>query len=171
MNPEYRFLLKFDTGATPKLPVFPIYKDDLALEYEMETGQKFYRAKLSGKLVFLRNDYDRIISAPFDTEYFLFIEKYDGNTWLPYYTAKFMRTDCTINIDDKSVTVQPEVYDQYNAVLAGLEKEYNLITLAPEIKRVVVTQRPLLQIYVPGEDVVMFSLGDALGTRRARGKQ
>lgn len=154
MNPEYRFLLKFDTGATPKSPVFPIYKDDLALEYEMETGQKFYRAKLSGKLVFVRKDYELIMSAPFETEYFLFIEKHNGETWEPYYTAKFMRTDCTINIDNKSVTVQPEVYDQYNAVLAGLEKEYNLITLAPQIKRVVVTQRPLLQIYAPGEDVV-----------------
>ena len=40
--------------------VHPIYKDDLAKEYELETNQRFYRAKLSGKITFVRDDYDYI---------------------------------------------------------------------------------------------------------------
>ena len=57
-----------------------------------------------------------------------------GQTYNQYYKAKFMKTDCTFNDDDKLVTVQPETIDQYNDVLAGLEKEYNLIELAPQIE-------------------------------------
>ena len=40
--------------------VHPIYKDDLAKEYELETNQRFYRAQLSGKITFVRDDYDYI---------------------------------------------------------------------------------------------------------------
>ena len=46
--------------------VHPIYKDDLAKEYELETNQRFYRAKLSGKITFVRDDYDYINRQSFD---------------------------------------------------------------------------------------------------------
>lgn len=45
---------------------FPIYKDDLAKDYELETNQRFYRAKLSGKITFIRNDWQYIKLKPFD---------------------------------------------------------------------------------------------------------
>lgn len=72
-----------------------------------------------------------------------------GRTWSQYYQGKFMKTDCTFVDYDKKVTVQPDVIDEYNDVLAGLEKEYNLITLAPTIQRITINKRPLIQIYVP----------------------
>lgn len=53
----------------------PVYKDDLAKEYELETNQRFYRAKLSGKLSFIRDDYDYINNKPFDNEFLYSIEK------------------------------------------------------------------------------------------------
>ena len=65
-----------------------------------------------------------------------------------------MMTDCTVNNDDKLITVQPDTDDEYNDVLAGIEKEYNLIELAPEINFVTIRKRPLIQIYVPGDSVV-----------------
>ena len=49
--------------------VHPIYKDDLAKEYELETNQRFYRAKLSGKITFVRDDYDYINRQSFDNEF------------------------------------------------------------------------------------------------------
>lgn len=70
-----------------------------------------------------------------------------------------MKTDCTFNDDDKLVTVQPETIDQYNDVLAGLEKEYNLIELAPQIEFLTIRKRPLIQIYVPGDSIVSCFLG------------
>lgn len=160
MTPKYRFFLQIGEDGT-KQTVCPNYKDDLTLDYELETNQRFYRAKLSGKINFVRADYDIINDAPFDSEFFLYIEKSDdwGQTYNQYYKAKFMKTDCTFNDDDKLVTVQPETIDQYNDVLAGLEKEYNLIELAPQIGFLTIRKRPLIQIYVPGDSIVSCFLG------------
>lgn len=141
--------------------VHPIYKDDLAKEYELETNQRFYRAKLSGKITFVRDDYDYINRQSFDNEFLYCVEKSDdgGRTWFQYFQGKFMKTDCTFTDYDKKVVVQPDVIDDYNDVLAGLEKEYNLITLAPTIQRITINKRPLIQIYVPGDSVVSCFLG------------
>lgn len=160
MTPKYRFFLQIGEDGTQQT-VCPNYKDDLTLDYELETNQRFYRAKLSGKINFVRADYDIINDAPFDSEFFLYIEKSDdwGQTYNQYYKAKFMKTDCTFNDDDKLVTVQPETIDQYNDVLAGLEKEYNLIELAPQIEFLTIRKRPLIQIYVPGDSIVSCFLG------------
>lgn len=162
MTPKYRFFLQIGEDGT-KQTVRPNYKDDLTLDYELESNQRFYRAKLSGKINFVRADYDIINDAPFDSEFFLYIEKSDdwGQTYNQYYKAKFMKTDCTFNDDDKLVTVQPETIDQYNDVLAGLEKEYNLIELAPQIEFLTIRKRPLIQIYVPGDSIVSCFLGGA----------
>ena len=141
--------------------VHPIYKDDLAKEYELETNQRFYRAKLSGKITFVRDDYDYINRQSFDNEFLYCIEKSDdgGRTWFQYFQGKFMKTDCTFTDYDKKVVVQPDAIDDYNDVLAGLEKEYNLITLAPSIQRITINKRPLIQIYVPGDSIVSCFLG------------
>lgn len=143
--------------------VHPIYKDDLAKEYELETNQRFYRAKLSGKITFVRDDYDYINRQSFDNEFLYCIEKSDdgGRTWFQYFQGKFMKTDCTFTDYDKKVVVQPDAIDDYNDVLAGLEKEYNLITLAPTIQRITINKRPLIQIYVPGDSIVSCFLGGA----------
>lgn len=76
MTPKYKFYLRIGEDGEKQV-VNPNYKDDLALDYELETNQRFYRAKLSGKINFVRADYDIINDAPFDSEFFLYIEKSD----------------------------------------------------------------------------------------------
>lgn len=140
----------------------PVYKDDLAKEFELETNQRFYRTKLSGKISFIRDDYDYINNQPFETQFQLLIRKSNdgGRTWgQNYFKGKFFKTDCEFDADNKKCTVQPDPLDDYNDVLAGLEKEYNLITLAPKINRVLFDKRPLIQIYIPGDSVVSCFLG------------
>lgn len=155
MNPKYRFFLQLNGGGE-KIAANPVFKDDMTLDYELESNQRFYRAKLSGKFSFVRQDFATIMGAAFDTVYYFYIEKSDdwGQTWTQYYKSMFMRTDCTINENDQVVTVQPNPIDQYNDVLAGLEKEYNIISLAPAIERITLQKRPLIQIYIPGENIV-----------------
>lgn len=155
MNPIYQFFLSSDSGLSDTR-VYPIYKDDLAKEYELETNQMFYRAKLSGKLSFLTNEYDLINNAPFDTEFIIkiFISYNGGQLGELYYSGKFTKTDCTFIDYDMRVEVQPEIKDDYTNVLAGLEKEYNLITLTPKIERLFLQKRPLIQVYIPGDNVV-----------------
>lgn len=141
--------------------VTPVYKDDLAKDYELETNQRFYRTKLSGKISFVRDDFDYINTQSFGSVFYLKIQRSDdmGLTWSDEWNGKFMKTDCTFNNDDKLVTLQPDVLDEYNDVLAGLEKEYNLIPLAPAIERLLVQKRPLIQIYIPGDSIVSCFLG------------
>lgn len=149
MNPIYKFYIN-------SREVMPNYKDDLTLDYELESGQRFYRSKLSGKLTFQTTDFDWLNLQPFDTEFIFTIQKSDdrGQTWSEYWKGVFYKTDCQWNIDDKKCIVQPNRLDQYNNVLAGLEKEYNLIELAPEIERITIQKRPLIQIYKSGDNVL-----------------
>lgn len=142
-------------------PVRPVYKDDLALDYELETNQRFFRGKLSGKIDFVRGDADLIINAPFETEFVIeILSSTDlGLTWSTYYTCSFYKTDCTISEDDRKVSVQPTVKDAYVDVLAGLEKEFNLIELAPAIQPIKMTKRPMFQIYTSGEQIVSCLCG------------
>lgn len=154
MNPIYKFELSI-TGLRP-IRAYPIYKDDLAKDFAKEAGQQFFRASLSGNLTFEKNDYTFIVSKAFDTQFFLdiFISYDAGATWASYWNGTFWKTDCEFDEDTETVVVKPSVLDQYTNVLAGIDKEYNLIDLAPEIVPIVADKRPMVQVYVPGQSVV-----------------
>lgn len=164
-NPIYRFFLRIDSGS--QQAVHPVWKDDLALDYKLESNEMFYRAELSSSIDFIREDYDLIMAADFDREFYLDIERSvdEGANWSAYYTGYFTKTDCTFNVDDMRVTVKPETIDRYTAILNGMEKEYDLIKLAPAIVPVYLTRRPMLQVYVPGENIITCILGNQSWTQ------
>ena len=139
--------------------VFPIYKDDLGIDYEQESGQQFFRKKLSGKLMFVRKDYDTISKAPFETEFILRIYQLSLGIWNEVYKGGFMKTDCTIDVDNNTITVQPSTIDEYKDIMSGLEMEYDLVKLPVETQPVKLYKRPLIQMYVPGENIVSCFLG------------
>lgn len=153
MNPIYKFEL---SAGDAKQQAYPLYKDDLAIDYALEQNQEFYRGKLSGKLTFQRDDYTFIVSKAFDTQFGLeiFISYDGGQSWASYWRGNFWKTDCEFNEDDQTAIVTPSVNDRYSVVLAGMEKEYNLIDLAPEIVPVKADKRPMVQVYVPGQTVI-----------------
>ena len=150
---KYRFIL--NDGTNNRLSN-PIYKDDLALEWAFESQQYFRRANLGGNLVFIGADFDWIMAVDFEQKIMVTIQVdwTNSGTWQNYWQGSFHQTDCTINFDDKKITVKPNVEDRYNKILAGLEKEYDLIKLTPAIQSVNLTRRPMLQIYSAGEEVV-----------------
>ena len=158
MTPRYRWYM---TISGTMYPVHPVYKDDLSLVYEMESQQRFFRAKLSSKIDFVAGDADMIVAAPFDTDFIIDMDISGdmGLTWTQYYRCHFHKTDCTINYDDRKVTVQPDTLDQYNDILAGLDKEFNLIELAPAIQPIGLTKRPMFQIWTSGESIVSCLCG------------
>lgn len=151
--PIYKFDLRI--GNTTRR-AYPVYKNDLSKNYEKESNQQFFRAKLSGKLSFQGKDYTRIDSAAFDTEFFVtvYASVDDGETWSVYWEGSFWKTDCEFNQDDKTVSVTPNVIDRYSTILAGIEHEYNLIDLLPEMSPVSMDKRPMVQVYIPGESVI-----------------
>ena len=153
MNPIYKFQL---SAGNDTRQAFPVYKDDLAIDYALEQNQEFYRGKLSGKLTFQKDDYLFIRNKAFDTQFDVVISiSYDGGQmWAVYWSGQFWKTDCQFNEDDQTAIVTPNVNDCYNAVLAGMDKEYNLIDLAPVIQPVKLDKRPMIQVYVPGQTVI-----------------
>lgn len=135
---------------------YPQYGNNLGITYAMENGERFYRRKLTGNIRFIAEDFRNIISQDIETEFRLNIYMSTDNfqTSTLEFEGRFFLTDCTINLDDEHLEVNPSPLDEYTDVLAGLEKEYNLIDLAPEINPVAITKRPALQIYSLGESII-----------------
>ena len=155
-NVMYKWML--DGGQ-----VYPVYPDDVNIEYTMETGQRFFREKIGSKLVFLGDDYQFImqqIGLDFGHQFIVVLKKSvdGGATWEDYHTGQFHATDCVINTDDCKVTVQPDTKDAYTDILAGLDNEYNLVEITNEVSRVSIRKRPLLQAYVLGDSKVTCML-------------
>lgn len=158
MNVQYKWQLQIDKDT---YEVHPVYKDDMALDYEQETGQQFFRRKLSGKMAFVGSEAELIIGAPYDTEFVLVLQAGgDGLTYRDYYTSHFYMTDCAFNLDDKKVTVQPQVKDRYNGILDGMENEYNLVKLGCERTKMSYYERPLFQYYRELDDNVTCISGN-----------
>lgn len=148
----YRFL--FAVGEDTR-PASPVWRDDMALDYEKQSSQEFFRASLSQTLTFTGEDYDYIMAQPFDTTFVLLLQHRNAEgVWNDIHRSQFHFTDCTINADDGTLSVKPVTLDQYNDILAGLENEYNLIELCPEIIPVNMHKRGMVQIYALGEDVL-----------------
>lgn len=157
MNPKYKFeLVVALNGATANYDINPIWNTNAAKVYELEQNQKFFRAKFDGKLLFIRDDFAIINNANFESQFVvnLYISWNNGESWNEYWKGEFYKTDCSFDVDNQTVQVTPTPLDDYTDVLAGMEKEFNLVELKPAIENIVVTKRPLLQIYVLGENVV-----------------
>ena len=135
---------------------YPIYDDKLTVKYAKENNYKFFRKSLDGKLKFVRDDYDYIMSASLGSYNVILIEKSndDGKTWSTYFEGYFRKTDCSINTLDRIIEVKLSTLDMYDRLIAGLDNEYNLIALAPEIVQIQMAKNPILQIYSLGESVV-----------------
>lgn len=139
----------------------PNYSTRTRKVWNMQSDERFFRATLSEKLTFIKNDYQYIKDAAFDKVFHVILEKSNdnGQTWFEYYHGKFTKTDAEFDLFNRKIVVGLTTVDAYDAVLAGMENEYNLIELAPEIERVAYTKRPLVQLYVPSEDIVSCLLG------------
>jgi len=158
-NVRYKFFLRIGSLSAEAVEIVPVWKDEMALEWSLENGQWFYRNAMSGNFNLIRKDYDLVMSQPFNTVYYFSIFKHDGSLWKEYWLGKFCQTDCTVNTDDRRVTVKIEAIDDYNDILSGWEKEYDLIRLAPAIEKVQVTKRPMVQIYSEEDTVVSCFCG------------
>lgn len=140
----------------------PVYKDDLAVQYALETGQLFYRPKLSGSLTFTACDYSAIDTAAFDTTFILDIDTSTdgGNTWRRVYDGQFHKTDCEFDYADSRAEAEIEARDRYSKVVDGLENEFRLVKLPIAVRRMVMQKRPMVQVYVPGDSIVSCFLGN-----------
>lgn len=157
MNPKYRFFMSINGGT--EFSVNPIYKE-LTKDYARESNQMFFRAKLNGKLTFVRQDYAKISQSGFSSVFLFRIEYYVNGAWTDYWRGTFYKTDCEFDSDSETCIVTPNVIDEYTNILAGYENEMDLIQLAPEMARINYWKRPVFQFYIKGANTIgCFQMG------------
>ena len=164
MNPIYRFIINKNTPGENGViqEVHPNYPDSLALNFDKDSNEEYFRQKVSAAFTFYGPDYDFLMqSSTINTSYTLTIDisKNGGQTWTEYWRGMFWKTDCEFNADDKTIKVTPAVNDRYTNILNGIEKEFDLIKLSPEIRPVKAWRRPVIQIYMAGRSTIGCFLG------------
>lgn len=156
-GPEIRFILVVDSVETE---VFPRY--DTAggnINTSKDSGNVFFSVATNGKFTLLDTEFDLVNDADFDTEFEFRIEAYNGSIWEVQSAGYFAKTDCDFDEDESRVTFQPLEKSVYTDFLAGLDREFNLIDIAPEITPLTIKRQPIFQIYLPGQSFVTNFLG------------
>ena len=152
MNPKYTFYLQ-------GVQAFPVYGDAVAVNFDKDSGQEYFRPKWSGKVTFIGADYATIMAASFATKFTFRVDLTWGGTTSTIFTGHFYKTDCEFDEAGQTVVVTPTADDAYNAILAGMDKEFNLVKLAPAIQAISIAKRPVVQIYNRGDDEITCILG------------
>ena len=149
MQPNYRFTLR-KGNTTSQRRVYPLFNDDVTLKWEHDNGEYYFRKKLSGTFTFVNDDFDFVYNSDLETEFVLLVYEDTQLLW----EGRFYKTDCVFNIDNRTFTASPEMNDIYSDVLSGMEKEFDLVKLLPEIQAIQLDKRSMIQIYALGESSV-----------------
>ena len=144
------FLIDYDSGNNTA--AHPVYSNDFSIVVERESGQVFFREKLSGNLTFVAEDFTWIMSQGFDAQIDIIITIMDNGSITKQWHGKFCRTDCVINEIDGIIKVAPSTVDAYGAVLDVFDVEFNLAELPLSQKRIQINVPTVLQIYILGDD-------------------
>ena len=146
------FLIDYNSGNT-HVP-HPIYGNGFSIVAEKESGQVFFREKLSDKLTFVAEDFAWIMAQGFDAVVNLIMQIKDNGALVKMWQGKFARTDCTINEVDGILTVTPSPSDEYDGILNVLDNEFDLAQLPIENMQININVPPVLQIYRPGDTFI-----------------
>lgn len=140
--------------------VVPHYKE-LNKKYTKENGQEFFRPSIEGKIKVFSSDYELINSFNIEDSLTFVITKYNNssNSWLEYYKGVFSKTDCKFDHEKKSCELKTTAIDQYTNILNKYEDKYDLIKLTPEITRVSLHKRSLMQVYIRGANSITNLFG------------
>lgn len=154
-GPTYRFSLDIDGTFTT---VTPVIGDGVSKVTRKVDGQEFYREEITGELIFLRDDYTLIAGTSIEKKINLNWEKLDSDgNWATYYDGYFTKADCSFEIDECGegiCRVTPDTDDKYDNILSGLDKEFNLIDLAPPTTTLNIVRQPIIQVYLYKADYV-----------------
>ena len=155
---NFRYFLK--VGSDPQQPVEtwdPFYGNTASLTKNRPKEERYYLTKFEGSLTFLRADADKIIAAPFNTEFRVIFELSVNGSYVPWWEGSFYKTDAIeIDEDQRVVSVEAKTVDLINKIIENRSKVYNLIDLSPGVPEydVFYRKQPLLQVYMAGSDFV-----------------
>lgn len=158
---DANFALKRQTKFIYRMQsVDPHYKE-LNKKYSKENGQEFFRISLDGKINLLSQDYELVSNSNLEDQLIFVIEKYNRTSakWLEYYKGEFSKTDCKFDHAKKKCELKTSPIDDYNEVMNKYENTYDLVKLAPEITKINMHKRSLMQVYVRGANSISNFFG------------
>lgn len=141
-------------------PVIPHYKE-LSKKYAKESNQEFFRTSLEGKINLFGDGYELVNKATLNNVLTFFIEKQNATSgeWYMYYKGKFSKTDCKFDHDKKKCELKLTALDRYNSIMNNYENTYDLIKLTPEVSKIDMHKRPLVQVYIRGSKSISNFFG------------
>lgn len=156
--PKYKFYISKNNGY--KVEVRPHYKE-LNKKYAKESGQEFFRISLDGKINLFGTDYEIVSQSNIEDQLVFIIDKYNSTSkkWVEYYRGEFSKTDCKFDHDKKKCELKTTAVDGYTEVMNKYENTYDLIKLAPEISKINLHKRSLMQVYVRGANSITNFFG------------
>lgn len=140
--------------------VSPHYKE-LSKKYSKESGQEFFRESLDGKINLFGKDYELVINSSLEDTLIFIVDKYNAasDKWVEYYKGEFNKTDCKFDYDKKKCELKTTAIDNYSKVMNNYENTYDLIKLAPEISKINLHKRSLMQVYIRGANSISNFFG------------
>lgn len=156
--PKYKFYISKNNGD--KVEVRPHYKE-LNKKYAKESGQEFFRISLDGKINLFGSDYEIISQSSIEDQLIFIVDKYNNTSkkWVEYYRGEFSKTDCKFDHDKKKCELKTTAIDGYTEVMNKYENTYDLIKLAPEISKINLHKRSLMQVYISGTNSISNFFG------------
>lgn len=156
--PKYKFYISKNNGD--KVEVRPHYKE-LNKKYAKESGQEFFRISLDGKINLFGSDYEIISQSSIEDQLIFIVDKYNNTSkkWVEYYRGEFSKTDCKFDHDKKKCELKTTAVDGYTEVMNKYENTYDLIKLAPEISKINLHKRSLMQVYISGANSISNFFG------------
>ena len=156
--PKYKFYISKNDGD--KVEVRPHYKE-LNKKYAKESGQEFFRISLDGKINLFGTDYEIVSQSNIEDQLVFIIDKYNSTSkkWVEYYRGEFSKTDCKFDHDKKKCELKTTAVDGYTEVMNKYENTYDLIKLAPEMSKINLHKRSLMQVYVRGANSITNFFG------------
>ena len=156
--PKYKFYISKNGGD--KVEVKPHYKE-LNKKYAKESGQEFFRISLDGKINLFGTDYEIVSQSNIEDQLVFIIDKYNSTSkkWVECYRGEFSKTDCKFDHDKKKCELKTTAVDGYTEVMNKYENTYDLIKLAPEISKINLHKRSLMQVYVRGANSITNFFG------------
>lgn len=156
--PKYKFYISKNNGD--KVEVRPHYKE-LNKKYAKESGQEFFRISLDGKINLFGSDYEIISQSNIEDQLIFIVDKYNNTSkkWVEYYRGEFSKTDCKFDHDKKKCELKTTAVDGYTEVMNKYENTYDLIKLTPEISKINLHKRSLMQVYISGANSISNFFG------------
>lgn len=156
--PKYKFYISKNNGD--KVEVRPHYKE-LNKKYAKESDQEFFRISLDGKINLFGSDYEIINQSSIEDQLIFIVDKYNNTSkkWVEYYRGEFSKTDCKFDHDKKKCELKTTAVDGYTEVMNKYENTYDLIKLAPEISKINLHKRSLIQVYISGANSISNFFG------------